>query len=197
RSGYRLAHQGKSCEEQSSGSLPRGGVRHLVWRRHLPRRRSARSGRESRSCGKIWRLVQLQRRAYWTRPGKRAPVPEGKQGDSGEARDRGPERARAYSSYSNGPTCYCTDAKPATGQSPHDHAERRRSSCGEGPRGAKIGASAGFTNRIGLCAAPAVWCEQPLQGRARLGIQTDRSKKSSELQLFQVSAEFISEILTL
>ena len=60
RPGGRLAHPREDREEQDCRAVPRGRVRHDVWRRHLARGRPDRSGGESEPGGEVRLVVQLQ-----------------------------------------------------------------------------------------------------------------------------------------
>ena len=74
-----VANQGEGGEEQSCGAVPRGGIRHPLWRRHFPRRRSARSGGEQQHRREVRLLVQLQGRAHRAGTRECPAVPERQQ----------------------------------------------------------------------------------------------------------------------
>ena len=70
RSGRGRPNSRQGREEQGGAAIPGGRVRRDVWRRHLARRRSARSGRGETNRRKERRLVRLFRRAARVRDGK-------------------------------------------------------------------------------------------------------------------------------
>jgi RecA/RadA recombinase len=61
RSGDRRPDARQGGQEQGRSPVPRGGVRRDVWRRHLARGRSARSGGREAHCREERRVVRLRR----------------------------------------------------------------------------------------------------------------------------------------
>ena len=92
----------KSGKEQSGRAVPRGRVRHSLWRRHFTRRRSARYRGEQQHSGKIRLVVQLQGRTHRPGPRKRPSIPQRQQRHYGQAGHGSAQGAGTDSGSSSG-----------------------------------------------------------------------------------------------